>query len=167
MSSGSTGRIFTPHAAVLAWLFPGLGHIILGHRRRGILIMIGMLSMFGSGLLIGGLDVVDSKNDTLWYYAQVGNGPIAIGADMARGALVPEVNRDWGPGQPIREQYRSGDADTLAALHRPSLSHVNEIGTLYIALGGLLNLAVILDALYSRPRTASSEPRSRRAEDPA
>ena len=140
-------RSFNVYAAVLAWLWPGLGHIALGHVKRGVLIMIGILFLFFGGLLIGGVDTVDSRNDRLWFLAQSLNGPIAFGTDWVRKATVPPLNRDWRDPD-LREAYLARDAETIAGLRRPSLSHVNEIGTLYIALAGLMNLVVILDALY-------------------
>ncbi len=157
MSDSRPNRVFAPHAAVLAWVWPGLGHIVLGQARRGALIMFGVLFLFFSGLLIGGLDVVDSRNDRLWFLAQSVCGPIVFGADFVRDAVVPEINRNWrtAPGSAtneLRDAYLSGDEETIAMLRRPSLGHVNEVGTLFIALAGLMNLAVILDALYHEPK---------------
>src|SRR5437762_593834 len=74
-------RQFNPSAAVLAWLWPGVGHLYLGHRRRGRYIMFGVLLLFFGGILIGGLDSIDRKNDRLWFLAQGLNGPIAFAAD--------------------------------------------------------------------------------------
>ncbi|MEY4810626.1 MAG: hypothetical protein RI986_964, partial [Planctomycetota bacterium] len=54
---------------VLNWAFPGLGHVVLGHRKRGFLAMAAILGMFGCGLLIGGIDAVDSVEDAPWFIA--------------------------------------------------------------------------------------------------
>ena len=62
-------REFRPWAAILAWLWPGLGHMAIGEKRRGGLVMIGVLFLFFSGLLIGGFDAVDRIEDRLWFYA--------------------------------------------------------------------------------------------------
>lgn len=118
---------FTPIAAILAWLWPGLGHISLGHRKRGILIMAGVLFLFLGGILIGGVDVVDRRNDKLWFFAQAICGPIAFATDL------------------MNQEFLSSEADVIK---RKSLSHVNEIGTLFTALAGLMNLVVILDVLH-------------------
>ena len=126
----------TPGAAVLAWLWPGAGHIALGQKRRGIYIMIGVLFLFLGGLLIGGVDAVDRKEDRLWFVAQVFCGPIAIGADFANQQFIKT----------------GSDKDQLVT---KSLGRVNEIGTLYCALAGLMNLVVILDALQYRPKYPS------------
>ena len=133
-------RIFSPGAALLAWLWPGLGHISLGERKRGQLIMLGVLFLFVSGLLIGGLDCVDRKHDRLWFLAQGFCGPIAFAADFANQRMVqaPLELKD--------------DPQLIEHLSRIGIGRVNEMGTLFIALAGLMNLVVILDALYYTPK---------------
>lgn len=133
----------TPGAAVLAWLWPGAGHISLGQRRRGLLLMAGVLFLFLSGMLIGGVDVVDRREDRLWFIAQFFCGPIALGADYLNQNVVKSLPQEQ-------------------RLHTTSLGRVNEIGTLYCALAGLMNLVVILDALQYRPK---EEPPQRRQTD--
>lgn len=132
-------------AAVLAWLWPGLGHISLGHKYRGVLIMAGVLLLVVIGLLVGGLDSVDRKDDRLWFYAQAMCGPVALAADFVNQSLVktwPEVEVS-SPGR------------------------VNEMGTLFVALAGLMNFVVILDVLHFYPRPAvplERQPRRREGE---
>ena len=133
-----------PAAGVMAWVFPGLGHIYLGQRRRGWLIMFGILFLFMTGLLVGGLDAVDLKHDKIWFVGQAFNGPIAFIADFLNQALIQ--------GRP--EESR---------LHLIGLGHVNTLATLFITLGGLMNLVVILDALY--PTDRPDRP-ARRSDDP-
>jgi hypothetical protein len=87
-------RISLP-AGLLAWLWPGLGHIHLGHRRRGRLIMFGVLFMVLCGLFVGGIDVVDARRDRLWFYAQVLCGPLAILTDFANQHLVDRLPENW------------------------------------------------------------------------
>ena len=149
ISTKSPGQ-FTPSAAVLAWLWPGLGHIPLGQRKRGFLVMFGVLFLFLGGILIGGLDVVDRRDDRLWFLAQVLCGPIAIVADVANQKLVKPMPGDWV------DRYEEGDSDVTRRLRRKSLGHVNEMGTLYCALAGLMNLVVILDALQPQQRRRSA-----------
>jgi len=117
-------------SALLGWILPGLGHMALGHRRRGRYIFFGVMFMIVTGALVGGIDAVDHKNDGLWFIAQVCCGPIVIAIDMATQFLIVDV--------PI---------DKRATL--VGLSHVNEIGTLFIAMAGLMNFVVILDALQA------------------
>jgi hypothetical protein len=141
-------REFSPFAAMLAWLWPGLGHIALGEKRRGSLIMFGVLFLVFSGLLIGGVDSVDRREERLWFLAQGLCGPIVFAADF--------VNQNYVRTRPQEEHRFRG------------LARVHEMGTLFIALAGLMNLVVILDALHFAPRGNSppSTPKPlRRAED--
>ena len=157
-------RVFSPSAALLAWLWPGLGHISLGQRRRGALIMFGVLFLVLTGLLIGGLNCVDRKHEKLWFLAQSLCGPVVFAADFANQNLVQVIPQDWLQARNREEmirRYREGDPEVLRALPRIGISHVNEMGTLFVALAGLMNAVVILDALYYLPR---SEPLPRRRE---
>ena len=142
--AASEPKPLNPTAALFAFLWPGLGHISLGDRKRGLLIMFGVLFLFVSGLLIGGVDAVDLKRDRLWFLAQSLCGPIAFAADMANQHYVknlPEVKQ----------------------LDTTGLGRVNEMGTLFIALAGLMNLVVILDAL--QPAMWTPPPKRRREDD--
>lgn len=125
---------FNPAAGVAAWVFPGLGHIVRGEKRRGRLIMLGMLFLVLSGVLVGGVDCVDRQRDRLWFLAQSLCGPIVFAADA--------VNQNYVQKLPDEERYRA------IALNKP-----NEMGTLFVALAGLMNLVVILDALFSPKRS--------------
>ena len=118
-------------ATLMAWIFPGLGHISLGQHRRGRLICLGVLFLVVTGVLVGGIDAVDHKHDRLWFIAQVCCGPIVIAIDMATQFFIVDA--------PIEKRA------TLVGL-----SHVNEIGTLFVAMAGLMNLVVILDALHAK-----------------
>ena len=146
MSTKSQGQ-FTPTAAVLAWLWPGLGHISLGQRKRGVLVMFGVLWLFVGGVLIGGIDSVDRRDDPLWFLAQSLCGPIALAVDWTNQRWLKQV-----PADPVELESR---------LDRKGLGHVNEMGTLFSALGGLMNLVAILDVLYVPARRwGRSQPRS-------
>jgi len=137
---------FTPTAAILAWLWPGLGHIHLGERRRGFLVMFGVLFLFGSGVLIGGIDSVDHRDDRLWFLAQALCGPIAVVTDLANQSIVKQLPPNW------ERRYQQGDPEVRAKIGYKGLGHVNEMGTLYGALAGLMNLVAILDALHPSHR---------------
>ena len=137
---------FTPGAAILAWVWPGLGHISLGERKRGLLVMFGVLFLFVSGVLIGGIDSIDRREDRLWFLAQALCGPIALAVDFANQKLLKPMPPNWV------ERYEQNDPEVIRRLNRKSLGHVNEMGTLYSALAGLMNLVVILDVLQPSHR---------------
>ena len=117
--------------AVLGWILPGMGHIAIGHKRRGLLIMFGVIFLVFCGVLVGGIDAVDHRNDGLWFIAQVWCGPLVVGVDL--------MNQAWIASLPISKRA------TLVGL-----SHANEIGTLFIAMAGLMNFVVLLDVLHAK-----------------
>jgi hypothetical protein len=108
-----------------------MGHFSIGHRRRGLLIMTGVIFLVFCGVLVGGIDAVDHKNDGLWFIAQVWCGPIVVGIDL--------MNQAWVASLPMPQRA------TLVGL-----SHANEIGTLFIAMAGLMNFVVLLDVLQAK-----------------
>lgn len=93
--------------------------------------MSGVLFLVFCGVLVGGIDAVDHKNDGLWFIAQVWCGPIVVGIDL--------MNQAWVASLPTSQRA------TLVGL-----SHANEIGTLFIAMAGLMNFVVLLDVLQSK-----------------
>lgn len=119
---------FDPICLVLAWIWPGLGHLWMGQKRRGFLIMTGVVCMFVFGVLIGGVDVIDRENDALWFVPQVLAGPLAFGIDYLNLTFVK-----------------------TGRIGMPSIGRVNELGTLYTALAGLMNLAAMIDATTRDP----------------
>jgi hypothetical protein len=132
---------YHPVCAALAWVWPGLGHIARGEKRRGLYIMVGVLFLFLTGVLIGGVDAVDRKEDQLWYVAQVCCGPVAMAVDLANQSLL----KTGKVGEIIATQPAPINT-------KKSLGRANEYGTLFTALAGLMNLVVILDAFHRRSR---------------
>ena len=141
---GATGE--GVRAPLLGWLFPGLGHLSIGERKRGLLAMAAVGGMFVTGLAVGGVDAVDSVEDGPWFIAQSANGPIAIGADLVNqhvlkkgkvGELLPAPAPADAMGRPL--------PGTFSVSSYKGLGSANEFGTLFIALGGLLNLVLVMD----------------------
>jgi hypothetical protein len=140
--------------AVAGWLVPGLGHVWLGQRKRGLILLAGIYGLFMLGLLIGGIDVVDYQEDTLWFAGQACAGPPAL--------IVGYIHQQWkvkhaGWRYPL-------PPDPPSQGHRPpyevSIGRVNELGTLYCAMAGLLNLLAIVDVIY-RPKPLARTPTAR------
>lgn len=131
---------FEPVAGLLALLLPGAGHVYLGQVRRGILTAVGVLGLFVSGLLIGGLDAVDSREDRLWFLGQALVGPVAFATDALHQRLKdPETGMLVVP------------TDGSEPRASRSLAKPNEIGTLYATIAGMLNLIAALHALFPPP----------------
>ena len=133
--------------------------------------MFGVCFLVVTGLLIGGLDAVDSRNDRLWFLAQSICGPMIFLFDMLRGMVMIDPPPNWyiEPNWAARYaewkmRYLAGEAGPMTTIGRTGIGHVNEIGTLFIALAGLMNLAVILDALSPRPHVP---PQRRGGDQPA
>ncbi|MBX3354191.1 MAG: hypothetical protein KF724_00660 [Phycisphaeraceae bacterium] len=146
-------------AFVLGWAFPGLGHWWLGERRRGLLVGAGVLGLFLGGLLIGGIDAVDQREDGPWFLAQAWNGPIAFVADFANERLLQQDPPRVGeliasPGPALAP---GGPPSEVKINIYKGVGVVNDIGMLYIALGGLMNLVAMLDAASRARRLAEEE----------
>ena len=172
--TSSTG--FDPLAGVAAIVFPGAGHLVRREPRRAALVAVGILGLFFGGVLVGGIDVIDSREDRVWFIGQAIVGPLAFGVDYLHqhhfkvldpqgGALrsaLPDEARNPVDGTPVaikKDQngiptatYSDhGKTVTIAPASPPnikSLSKVNELGTLMATLAGMLNLIIIIDAMF-------------------
>jgi hypothetical protein len=125
-----------PVVALVGWLLPGAGCWLVRQRARSLTVGISIIGLFILGLLIGGMRVVEAPEtenrgplqivlDKPWFVGQVLAGPMAL----ASAAL----------GKPAAE---SGRPEGVYMSH----SRMNEIGTLYTAVAGMLNLLAIIDA---------------------
>ena len=123
-------------AGLLAWLIPGLGHLYLGYRGRGIVLLATITVTFWTGVAIGGVRAtVDPQERKLWFVAQIGTG----GNTVVALALHRRVELHLPPTE------RSGPvAHWLSA----------DVGVHYTGIAGLLNLLVILDAIVRADRPA-------------
>lgn len=136
---------FDPLPGLLAIIFPGAGHFFRGEPRRAFGIAAGVLGLFFGGLLIGGIDVVDSKEDRLWFVGQAMVGPVAIITDQIHQKALKVDGQLPEPG-------------TVANLPATrSIGKVNEIGTLFATIAGMMNLIVILDAFLPPARLRDEE----------
>ena len=132
-------------AAVAAWLLPGLGHYLLGHRTRGIILAVAIGLLWLAGLFIGGIGVFDRS--------QMQNNIVQIGQIFVAPSLVAAYyQNEWEPAAGFD---LVGPDDNPP--YEPSFARTNEQGVLYTALAGMLNLLAAIDVLYRDPR----DPRSR------
>lgn len=144
---------FNPFAGVAALVIPGLGHVFLGQFRRGILVGFGVLGLFFAGILVGGIDAVDSKEDSLWFIAQAPTGVVAFGANYIHQNVFKGVDpssraarRMPNPGESINAKgiiVPGGDPPA-----QRSLARVHEMGILFTAVAGLLNVLAAIDAMF-------------------
>ena len=145
-------RVSWPVVAICAWLVPGLGHALIGERRRAWTCGLTLLALFTAGLFIGGIDVVDRRENTLWFAGQALLGPVAFLTDAVHDHLDArrmqqiadfEREHELTAGEGLAGSLRAGV--TLA--YRSSIGRPHEIGALYCAVAGAMNLLVILDAV--------------------
>lgn len=119
-----------PIAGFLAWLVPGLGHIYLGHRVRGMICLVTITVTFWTGVAIGGVQgTVDPRERTLWFMAQLCTGGNTLAA--------------YGLHSFVEPRQSAGQRSAAALAHWLS----SDVGVHYTGVAGLLNLLVILDAL--------------------
>lgn len=155
VSAAHSDTTFRPVGAIVGWLFPGLGHIAAGNTKRGILAMSGVLMLFFGGILVGGVDCVDRREDGLWFVGQAGCGPIAFAASYANDSLLKS-----GAAAPMIEMPSLAGEPKNQVSSFKGLAHANEFGTLFVFLAGLLNVCVLLDAAVREP--SSDRPSSGR-----
>lgn len=104
---------------VAAWLVPGLGHVLLGRKWRGLILFAAILIMFLMGLAMQGEFYSTSSGSylqTLGYF-----GELCVG-------LAMPVARFFG--------YSGGNPLFVSA----------DFGTAYLISAGMLNTLSILDA---------------------
>ena len=111
----------TVASGLLAWVWPGLGHLYLGRRGKGLVLMGSILALFVLGVMM------DSR---LQLHLGL-EDPLALLFSLAQmGAGTPYVlARLLG--------YEAGQVTSPAY----------EYGNTFTAVAGLLNILVILDAL--------------------
>ena len=111
----------TVAAGLLGWVWPGLGHLFLGRRGKGLVLMGSILALFGLGVAMDSrLQLHLGLEDPLallFSFAQMG-----VGAPYVLARLLG---------------YEAGLVT----------SPMYEYGNTFTAVGGLLNILVILDAL--------------------
>ncbi|MFG0275085.1 MAG: DUF6677 family protein [Phycisphaerales bacterium] len=144
MQQQSGDETFQPIAGALAVCVPGAGHLWLGQPRRAIMVFVGVLWLFVGGLLIGGVDVVDRREDFWWFVGQAGVGPTAFAVN----AWHQSLKADDPPRHATGEWF---DDNTPARTR--SLGHPNEIGALWATIAGMLNVIAIIDAAWHAPAT--------------
>lgn len=176
MSSDTSPAIkegFQPHALIAAAAFPGAGHMVLGDVRRGIGIAVGVLGLFFGGIFIGGIDVIDSKEDRVWFLGQAFVGPLAFGVDYVhqnhfkvrdpstgklRSAHPDEGRGSDGTPQRLQTTPNAGGPSIpTEPPNRKSIGKVNELGTLFAAIAGMMNIIAIIDAAYPTTRIKGSK----------
>jgi len=124
-----TSLAHMPIAGFLSWLVPGLGHIYLGHRMRGLIFLIVITATFWTGVAVGSVQAtVAPQSRKLWFIAQLCSGGNTLAALGLHHLVDPKSARS--SQQAVTPYWASAD-----------------VGVHYTGVAGLLNLLVILDAI--------------------
>lgn len=155
-----------PLVALSGWLLPGAGYFLIGEKARAVIAGTTIILTFVLGLLIGGVRVVDVPG----YDANGlrkpsrGQGGLTVATTWAlRTNPFDEIlNKPWYIAQtlvgPVNGVATWGSLSAAANGHHMSTARLFDIGTLYTAVAGMLNLLVILDATYRSTRPPEESP---------
>jgi hypothetical protein len=153
--------VMTPRPAALialaGWAVPGLGYVLIGQRARGLVVGVTIILTFIYGVLIGGIRVVDVPGY---------RPPNAIEGREATGSWqftdnpsAEIINKPWYIAQVLAGPLNIvASVASVASAERgvhASTARTFDIGTLYTAVAGMLNLLVIMDSVYLSTRPVS------------
>ena len=163
-----------PLVALVAWLIPGAGYWMLGQRARALTTGITIVALFAFGLLIGGVRALEVPGwDDDGTKVRVNARGEKVKPDygyaytqakwvMTRNPLIELRAKPWSTAQVLAgpvamagsawSVWASTDPDGPDGSAEPpgatSHSRINEIGVLYTAVAGMLNLLTIIDASH-------------------
>ncbi len=175
-SQAGAPETFNPAAAVVAAVFPGLGHFHLGQTKRAILITVGVMGLYLTGIAVGGVACVDRRDNFIWFLGQALVGPVTFGLDYVhQNKLKVMVFDPRMQADRLREPYpneardprnghaipiivengipvaRTADKFVISPAYPSNVKAVprsNELGTLFTTIAGFLNVIVIIDAAF-------------------
>jgi hypothetical protein len=162
-SSKTTTGARAAVAVFLAWLLPGAGHLYVGRRTRGLVILLSIAGLFWAGVAMGGVLTVDPHSEPWWYYAQMVTGVhglvswqrtlgvyeevrVALAADetFQKAMSKPAVRRS----PQLRRQMEQAFVDRqLARQGRALVAPVDTVARAYAGVAGMLNLMCVFDVL--------------------
>lgn len=135
----TAGRWNVPEA-MATWFVPGLGHFLIGEKKRGAIFFVCISMLWFGGLLIGGPSVID------WYSQSVPivrKGQYGLFQTFAFEMVRTRYMQPVPPGMSTDEISRPG-----RIAYRPSLNRLEEQGVLYASVAGLLNILLIIDVVH-------------------
>ncbi|CAN5482260.1 hypothetical protein BH09PLA1_BH09PLA1_01970 [soil metagenome] len=157
-------------AAIVGWLLPGAGYFLIGDVGRGVVVGVTIIAMFLAGILLAGIRVIDVPG-----YDRIGERvkllptgrrlestprdplyDVAPWALSGGGFFGEMVNKPWYVCQILTGPVCliASAASLSAASNGVPSSHARlyEIGTLYTAVAGLLNLLAVIDCAHRAAR---------------
>jgi len=118
-------------AALGTWLLPGLGHWMSGQRGKGVVLGLTIGLLYGGGLLIGGIGVIDRAAPLPGFFGQMLIGPTFV--------VLWAKERMWA--------WSAMDGTVSLAGGTP-IGVMAEQGVLYTSVAGMLNLLCVIDVIY-------------------
>lgn len=122
----------------LAWMIPGLGHILLHRYRRGIAFLIILPLLFFGGLDLGAKIYNYEKNEPLSFFAMVAQFGMGVPYFIARAIATYGRVHAGSALSAFAANFRFGDGYIEKVTF--------EYGNTFAIIAGLLNFLVILDA---------------------
>ncbi len=127
-----------PLVFVAAYLVPGAGYWLIGQRKRALTVGITIIALFVLGIWMAGIRVVEAPN--------------LRGSD---GIFTRILQKPWFLGQLFTGALAwisawISHALAASATYGRIMSHARlaEMGTLYTAVAGMLNLLAMIDSAY-------------------
>lgn len=136
-AAGAFSRGKTLLAVALGWAVPGLGHVVLGRVRRGILFFVLIAGSFALGLAHDGrLALRDPRQSVLTTLQIVANAGVGPADPAARWAVYGEIAYSM-PQDPSSRR--------LVIFRDRTRSALSMYGTAYLWTAGLMNLLLLFD----------------------
>ncbi len=128
-----------PVAGLLTWLLPGAGHIYIGDRVRGVILMVVIGATFWLGIAVGGVTrTVHFPTRPLWFFAQACAGLHPVAAVIA-GKALEGGNATTGDRAVEEKGYKS-------------YGRAEDVSVVYTAIAGMLNILAVFDVLVRAER---------------
>ena len=137
---------FDPIGLIAAAALPGAGHFLAGDRRRGLHVGLGILGLYATGIFIGGISVIDRKENDWWFIGQAMVGPTTFAIDYVHQNQLKEMTSSGMRLTP----------DPVVSKYKRSIGKPLDIGILFTAIAGMLNVIAVIDAGFPTRRRQAS-----------
>jgi hypothetical protein len=141
------------NAGVLGWFIPGAGHWVLGHRKMGTLFFLAITLPYLTGVAIGGVKTTINPFLNHWLFlAEMGVGGYTGAFFLMNNAVGPYNARESARIINQEPWFSAQSPEKRRALQdqlHPYVSYypTSEVGQIYVAVAGLLNILAVLDAI--------------------
>ena len=162
-----------PVVALVAWLLPGAGYWVIGQSARAVTVGATIIGLFVLGIFLAGIRVVEVPGfDEAGRRINVDHVGVRLrGNDtgyaqgswvMTSGGLVAEVaNKPWYIPQIVAGPITLATSALSVKAAQAGVSRVHarlmDIGVLYTAIAGMLNLLAIIDSSHRASAEADRE----------